>query len=254
MMTPTQCTHSGRTLRGMIHQPKTSSTDQTSPVVIMFHGFTGHKGENQFLFRQFADYLDTHGIGCVRFDFNGSGDSDGTFAEMTVSREIEDGLAIVDHTKQMDWVDPDRIYLLGFSLGGVVASQVASRTSGLAKLCLWSPAGTFNEKAARYHRELPAQADGSREMGGLVLGAAFFEDLQAWDVTHGIEAYPGPVRMIHGEADDVVPAHQAAARYQAAYGDRVSVTLMPDADHVYSNRIWREKLFTLSVQFIQDQT
>ena len=59
----------------------------------------------------------------MRFDFNGHGDSDGEFENMTVLNEIEDANAILNYVK----TDPHvrNIYLVGHSQGGVVASMLA---------------------------------------------------------------------------------------------------------------------------------
>ncbi|MCQ6268732.1 alpha/beta hydrolase [Fictibacillus sp. WQ 8-8] len=72
----------GLTLRGMSHKPKVNNLSKY-PIVIIFHGFTGSRVDGNFLFVRFARELSRQGIGCVRFDFSGSGESDGSFTEMT---------------------------------------------------------------------------------------------------------------------------------------------------------------------------
>lgn len=46
----------------------------------MLHGFTGNKTETHFLYTRLARQLATQGIAALRFDFAGSGDSQGEFA------------------------------------------------------------------------------------------------------------------------------------------------------------------------------
>jgi len=132
----------GLTLRGMVHIPE-SAEDSKKPVVILFHGFTGTKIDNKFMFVQYARALAEKGMGCVRFDFSGSGESDGLFKNMTFSREVEEGKAILQYVKDLDWVDASRVMITGFSMGGAVATQVAKDyPEDIHKLCLWAPAGT----------------------------------------------------------------------------------------------------------------
>ena len=86
-------------------------------MAIIFHGFTANR--NTSLLREIANSLRDENIASVRFDFNGHGDSDGKFENMTVLNEIEDANAILNYVK----TDPHvrNIYLVGHSQGGVVA-------------------------------------------------------------------------------------------------------------------------------------
>lgn len=95
------------------------------PFVILFHGFCDDRNEINFVHTELSRRLCERGIASVRFDFAGSGDSDGRFEDMTVSSEVEDGLAILDYVKSLDFVDQSRIAIHGLSMGGCVASMVA---------------------------------------------------------------------------------------------------------------------------------
>ena len=64
----------------------------------------------------------------------------GRFEDMTVSSEVEDGLAILDYVKSLDFVDQSRIAIHGLSMGGCVASMVAGlRDADVCALSLWLP-------------------------------------------------------------------------------------------------------------------
>ena len=52
------------------------------PMVILMHGFTSNKEYE--LFSKTADRLEENGIASIRFDFNGHGESEGRFEDMTV--------------------------------------------------------------------------------------------------------------------------------------------------------------------------
>lgn len=118
-----ECESRGLTLRGMLHVP--DQRPGKVPFVILFHGFCDDRNEINFVHTELSRRLCERGIASVRFDFAGSGDSDGRFEDMTVSSEVEDGLAILDYVKSLDFVDQSRIAIHGLSMGGCVASMVA---------------------------------------------------------------------------------------------------------------------------------
>ena len=115
-----ECESRGLTLRGMLHVP--DQRPGKVPFVILFHGFCDDRNEINFVHTELSRRLCERGIASVRFDFAGSGDSDGRFEDMTVSSEVEDGLAILDYVKSLDFVDQSRIAIHGLSMGGCVAS------------------------------------------------------------------------------------------------------------------------------------
>src|ERR1700730_7492286 len=126
--------YNGMTLRGMEHIPHASSNEKL-PAVILFHGFTGNKLEPHRLFLKISRALEQLGFACFRFDFLGSGESDGNFEDMTVSKEISEGNAILDWVRSDPRIDKDKISLLGLSMGGLVASVIAGdRPEAIHKL------------------------------------------------------------------------------------------------------------------------
>ena len=113
-------------------------------MAIIFHGFTANR--NTPLLKEIADELRDENIASVRFDFNGHGDSDGKFENMTVLNEIEDANAILNYVK----TDPHvrNIYLVGHSQGGVVASMLAGLYPDIIKkVVLLAPAATLKTDA-----------------------------------------------------------------------------------------------------------
>ena len=91
------------------------------PMVIICHGFTSQK--EYVLLKELADDLEAAGIASIRFDFNGHGESEGRFQDMTVRNEIEDAKKVFDYVRKLPEVTT--ISIAGHSQGGVVASMVA---------------------------------------------------------------------------------------------------------------------------------
>ncbi|MDN4074978.1 alpha/beta hydrolase family protein [Fictibacillus terranigra] len=241
----------GLTLRGMAHKPVSDGPVKV-PVAILFHGFTGSKIDGHFLWVRFSRELAKQGIGCVRFDFSGSGESGGSFSEMTFSGEVHEGKEIVNFVKGMDWADPERMMLVGHSMGGAVAVQVAKEIpDNIHKVCLWAPVGNMNKLAASYFEKHPKLPNGNVDLDGLELGRGFYEDLKGRDLYHDITAYTNPVMIIHGTDDQTVP-HEYGQKYYDAYlnNDR-GIHLMEDVNHVFSRLSWIEELFGHSIRFLK---
>ena len=111
--------HHGR-LKALIQKPELQQGEKC-PMVIFCHGFSGTKDGP--LFELVADTLQAHGIASIRFDFNGHGESEGEFKDMTVPNEIEDAKKVVEYVRDLRYVST--IAIAGHSQGGVVAAMTA---------------------------------------------------------------------------------------------------------------------------------
>ena len=65
-------TNHNQQLVGMLHIPDAPGPH---PTVIFYHGFTGDRVENHFIFVKMARMLAKAGFVAMRFDFRGSGES-----------------------------------------------------------------------------------------------------------------------------------------------------------------------------------
>ena len=120
-------------------------------MVIFCHGFSGTKDGP--LFELVADTLQAHGIASIRFDFNGHGESEGEFKDMTVPNEIEDAKKVVEYVRDLKYVST--IAIGGHSQGGVVAAMTAGQLSeelgepAFKAVALMAPAAVLRDDAIR---------------------------------------------------------------------------------------------------------
>lgn len=93
--------------------------------------------------------LNEKGIGVIRYDFNGCGQSEGDFQNMTVLNEIEDLLCVISYVRSLPVTE--NISLVGHSQGGVVTSMVGGDCSDKQIKCevLLSAAAVLCEDAIR---------------------------------------------------------------------------------------------------------
>ena len=244
----------GLTLRGMLHMP--DNVSGKVPAVIIFHGFTGNKMEPHFIFVKLSRMLEKKGIASVRFDFGGSGESDGDFIDMTLSGEIRDAHNILDYVKKLDGIDPERIGVVGLSMGGAVASVLAGeRKDEIKTLCLWAPAGTMGElvrkQIAGLGRDMAEdiRKAGYVELNGFRVGIGFYEDVMKLDILGKAKGFDKNVLLIHGEKDDVVPV-EVSERYLKCYGGKATLKIIKDADHTFNNSDWERETLELTAEYL----
>ncbi len=242
------------TLRGMLHIPDGISGKM--PMVMIFHGFTGNKMEPHFIFVKLSRLLEKKGIASVRFDFGGSGESDGDFIDMTLSKELEDGKSILKFVKTLDFVDREGISLVGLSMGGVVASMLAGDCKeDIQALCLWAPAGNMKDIPPREKSDAEMQEahrTGFIDVGGLALGMDFIKDLNSLDLFKSAVLYDKKVLLLHGDKDQTVPLG-TSRRYQEIYGNRVEFHIIDGGDHTFNQLGQENEVLQLTTGFLEAQ-
>jgi uncharacterized protein len=249
-----------KTLRGMFHKPAgrgmphapspVPGGDRAPPLLIIFHGFTGTKVENHFLYPKLCRRLEARGIASLRFDFSGSGESDGDFRDMTLSGELEEARLIWDFALGLPRTDPGSVFILGHSMGGLVAGMLAAE-KGPRGLVLIAPAGNMPDIARDTLREktIAVDAEGGSDIGGLVLGRGFLPDLLELDPLGKSRAYRGPVRLLQGTADPVVP-ESVARLWLSSFPGSTSFVPLEGAGHNYDSIAYEERIFSTVGDFI----
>jgi esterase/lipase len=177
-----------------------------SPGIILFHGFTGNKCESHFIFTKLARKLSKDGFSVLRFDFYGSGDSEGNFEEMTLLTEMKDGEKALEFLKTFDFIEKEKIGICGLSMGAVTATYVAYKFREVKALCLWSPLAfpkiikkkiltkKIREKIEKYGR---CYISGM----GHYIGKDFIDSIEKVDMKEFAEKYRGNVFIIHTKDD-----------------------------------------------------
>lgn len=245
-----QFTVHGQTVYGMLHAPEETAK---APAVAMCHGFTGNRIETHRLFVKMARCLAANGIAALRFDFRGSGESEGDFEQVTVSGEIDDALAALAFLRQQPEVDDNRIGLIGLSLGGCVAACAAARDRRVKALALWAAVADLQEVFADRWGELVQQAletQGWFDYGGWKISKAFYDDaLQVDPLREGLR-YDGAALIVHGTNDEVVPVDHAH-RYHAAFRYTKRLHLIEGADHTFARTDWEGELFAVTLNWLK---
>lgn len=213
--------------------------DQHCPMVVFCHGFGGRKEGP--LFELVADSLQKHGIASIRFDFNGHGESEGRFQDMTVPNEIEDAKKVVTYVNNLPYVE--KIALVGHSQGGVVASMTAGElNTEISAVVLMAPAAVLRDDAIRgsvFGKQFnPLDPPEFVELwAGQKLGAKYIKTAFSLPIYETAAHYQGPALIIHGNADRVVP-YTYGERYHQLWNGSEYV-MQEYFDHGFGQNVYR---------------
>ncbi len=233
----------GYILRGLFSKPDHDFKN----IIVMLHGFTGHKNENGYLFKQLTKTLTNNSFATLRFDFMGSGESDGDFTDFTFFTEMADAKLIIQEAYRLN--GNKKVILLGFSMGGAVASRVSLELKDyLEKLILLSPAG--NMPTLIHNRFLTHQIDenGNIDMGGYYMNKRIDDAFNGYDMYKDIETFDLPVLIVQGSSDQSVPV-ATSKKYDELYPHSKYV-LIEGSEHCYTKVAYRKMLNETVLEFV----
>ena len=229
------------------------STKDHCPMVILMHGIFSSK---DFIpMPQLAKGLAKAGIASIRFDFDGHGKSDGRKQDMTIEKELADARAVWDYVQSLPYVNG--VGLLGHSQGGVVASMAAGRLAAEnimpAGVVLIAPGSVIKEACqggkffnARFDPKDPPEY--IRCWGLYKLGREYLVTTQQLDIYGIAAAYQGPVILLHGDRDGIVPMW-CSERYLEAYGSHATLKVVEGENHTITRR--RKQVVRETVEFFR---
>lgn len=210
------CERDGLDIYGVAYIP---DAEGKVPLVIFSHeiGSTHHSGTD------YARALASRGIAVYTFDFCGgsyASASEGAVSDMSVMTEAADLESVIDTAKTWDFVDDNKIVLLGASQGGMVSSVVAShRAEEIAGLMFLYPAFVIQDDMYEMFPSVDDVPERFSLFGWMTLGKRYAADIWDYDVFGEMEKYTKPVLIVHGDRDGIVPlsyAQHAAESYPNA--------------------------------------
>ena len=204
-------------------------------LVVLMHGFLGSMKAAPLGF--LSRMLVKHGYAVLRFDFDSYGKSEGAQQENTVPKMIEDAKAVWEYASRLPFID--RIILLGHSQGGVVAGMLAGRLekagtppAGLIQL---APASILKEYASKGKflsvRCNPKNPPETISVYGFKMGREYILSAQTLPIKEESSWYTGPVCLIHGTRDMIVPL-RCSKEYDALYRNS-ELHIIYGTEHVF---------------------
>ena len=193
------------------------------------------------------DWAQQGGRACLLLDYSGCGDSDGDFADGTLSRWREEVLALVEaHVT-------GRVLVIGSSMGGwlmlAVGAALGPRLAGMVGIAAapdFTDWGRSADEKARLRAGETLYDDNPYGPEPTPMHAGFFADGQAQLLLGGEIPIDAPVRLIHGQRDADVLWDISLQLAERLRSDDVQVALVKDGDH----RLSREQDIALLLRTV----
>ena len=208
------------------------ATAGMSPAIVycggLYSDMTGSKAT------ALATWCGRTGRAYIRFDYQGHGASSGEFKDGTIGLWCDDALAVLDQ------IATGAAVLVGSSMGAWIALLMAmARPERVKGLVLVAPAVDFAIELMwdQFDAEIRSE----------------LEDKGIWYRQYADEAYPvtmklieesrshlllgaqipfaGPVHVLHGLADDIVPLEHVIRTVDAITSEDITITLIKGGDH-----------------------
>jgi uncharacterized OsmC-like protein/pimeloyl-ACP methyl ester carboxylesterase len=181
--------------------------------------------------------LARQGIGVLRFDFTGLGESDGDFAATNFSTNVTD---LVAAARYLDTHFYPPSLLIGHSLGGAAVLHAAAQIpSTVAVATIAAPAEPAHLKHLLTGSRDQILANGETQVTlagrSFKISQQFLDDLERPRMEQTLARLNRPLLILHSPRDEMVGMDNAERLFQAARQPKSFVSL-GEADHLLSRR------------------
>ena len=225
-------------------------TPGNGPAVVFLPGYmsdmAGGKATAVF------DACAQQGRECLLFDYSGCGESEGDFADGSLSQWKREVLALVEAQ-----VASERVVLVGSSMGGwlmlLAGLQLGDRLAGLVGIASapdFSDWGYDAMQKAKLHAGETIYEDSDYGYDPMPTHARFWRDAEENRLLEDAISLPCPVRLLHGQDDRDVPPETSLRLANALASEDVQVTLVKGGDH----RLSRDADIALLLRTVEAMT
>lgn len=238
------------------------------PAIVLVHG-SGPNDRDETIgpnkvFQDLAQGLASQGIAVLRYDKRTKVHPDKCQGEFTLQQEtVEDALLAAELLRNTKGIDPQKVYVLGHSLGGMAIPRIGAQDSHLAGLIVFAGATRHLEDAIveqmDYIAALPGhgsdlerqeiekikkaiavvkdrQALAKLDKTAIVFGgpASYWLDLQDYNPPTAAQSLKQPLLILQGERDYQVTMKEFRS-WQTALADHKNVTFKsyPQLNHLF---------------------
>lgn len=175
------------------------------PLVIFSHGL----GANVEHEEEVQKTLAKAGIAVFSLEFAGGSSSaapmsEGLTTEMSVLTEVQNLKDAIRIASGLEYADPQKIYLMGSSQGGLVTALTAEEVTNIAGLFLFYPAFSLPEDIRSSFPKLDEVPE-TFNLLGTKIGKKYITDIYDMDPYANLEKLGMPVHIFHGKDDNIVP-------------------------------------------------
>ena len=230
-------------MKAQAEEPEVAEAKDDRPGFVWLGGFRSDMDGTKAL--AMVDEAANLNCDSLRFDYSGHGQSGGRFVDGTISKWVDESLAVIENHTEGPQI------LVGSSMGAWIALRLAQRlkeksgsaplAARIAGLLLIAPAPDFATRlmepafTAEQHQEMqdkgyieePSAYSGEPN----IITKALIDDGRNNQVLTGDLALGMPVRILQGMEDPDVPYTHALHLVECLAHDDVQITLIKDGDH-----------------------
>ena len=201
----------------------------TGPTLLFLPGYASDMMGSKA--QALAALAEREGLGLLRFDYRGTGESEGRFADGTLDRWRAEAEAVAALAE-------GPLVLIGSSMGGwlmlLLAETLGARVEALVGI---AAAPDFTDWGYTEEDKKALARDGELRRPNPYGGEAELTTLGFWQSGERNRRldrrfnFPGPVRLLHGDQDAEVPLEIAVRLKDALVSDDVQLTIVKGGTH-----------------------
>ena len=240
----------GQQIVGILHLP--INNKRQAPLVILVHGWSGNLlGTGNAFFVRAAKLFCQNGFAVLRFDFRGSGNSDGKFEDQTISSMLLDLKNIINQIAKHEAIDGNKIALIGHSQGGYISILHTAEDKRIKMMVLWM-ARTADLKDFWSKTTLE---DLKRKGFAIwydykVLNKKYVADSLKYNSELALRKIIVPIGMIYGELDTIVPPSEGLRVKKLAKGAK-EIKIFEDLDHGFTTEKPKVKVLNTTLGWLK---
>jgi pimeloyl-ACP methyl ester carboxylesterase len=236
-------------INAILNKPKEHSIkalDKT--LVIMSHGFPGHKGHHNNIYADYEFILCDKGFHTLRFDYRGCGESDGREEDFNLGAACEDFQNIRFWAKTQGY---EKFVYIGDGIGATLAIMNLD-LDVKALVLLWPVLDLKTYKQSLMQTDDPKLAQGTYiDINKSRIGLSFLKELEKIDLTYAMKEIFAPTLIFHGARDKVVPIGQLDLARVLIRAKRIEITTFHHGDHGLGSLNQRKSMFFQVQQFLE---
>ena len=228
--------------------------DKPLPTIIFCHGL----GSNKSDFMDLARHLVYYGYNAFLFDLRAHGESEGSSCSLGLY-EQNDLEAALDYLIKRDDIDPERIGIFGFSLGGAIALMAAANDKRIAAVLSDSSFNDLKEQSGYtlssfYH--LPSFL--FMPLASLIYRIYFKGSMDLVSPINSVSKIsPRALMLIYGEKDTQIPPDSNKKLFAMAKEPK-ALWSIPEANHgetlSMDHERYRERVLKFFDQYVKDRS
>ena len=227
-----------------------SLADLDRKLVLLIHGFPGHKAGHSDLYADLEFILVDKGFHTLRFDFIGCGESSGEQQDFTLSKAKESLNAIKKWAKKNGYKE---FVFVSEGLGSTIAI-LNMEINVTCQVMLWP--GLDPQYLAKSLFQADKITNESKKTGYAMqghnrIGVTFMKELFKTNLKPLFRDINMPVLIMHGSADDRYPVEHLSIARQEMVSKRIEITTFHEAEHGLPELDHRKSMFFHITQFLE---